>query len=137
MTPFVFGRDYRPDMMHDEANTWSQMDRLATALLFKTYPVDSITQHMVEALKEIQADKTMSNEECGHAFAALLTSPAPQMQDDYDDEYDMEDYGPEEQHNYGNQKSSFTPYANNHTKNPLQNERLKIGYQRGGGGGAS
>lgn len=31
--PFIFGRDYKPDMMHDEANTITTKEKLAYSLL--------------------------------------------------------------------------------------------------------
>ena len=42
MTPFTFGKHFRPDMMHDEANTIAQMDRLAMATKLKIQTTDSI-----------------------------------------------------------------------------------------------
>ena len=69
MVPFIFGRDYRPNMMPDEANKLTQVERLAISLIFKTYATDSIVEHMVSSLKEIQQEKTLSNEECGEQFA--------------------------------------------------------------------
>ena len=113
--------------MMDEANQLSQIERIAISFIFKTYSKDSILENLLGSLKEIQSEKTLSNEECGKEFAALLTRPPPDHHDeyDYDDEYgDEDDYGHEEYHSANMQ---------NNRRNPFTNERLKQSSNARGG----
>ena len=106
MVAFQYGKDYKPDMMMDEANQLSQIEKIAITFLTKMYSKDCILESLLVSLKEIQKEKTLSNEDCGKEFAALLTRPPPEIHydDDYDDEYgDEDDYGHEEFHHHANQ----------------------------------
>jgi len=62
MAPFTFGKDFRPDMVNDEANVLSQIDRMTVAFQTKSHTTDSILEHMILTLKVVQKDKTWSNE---------------------------------------------------------------------------
>ena len=69
-------------------------------MLCKLYKEDSVLESLLNQLREIQKEKTMTNEECGKEFANLLTRPPPEpILDEYGDEYgDEYDYGPEDYH---------------------------------------
>ena len=81
----------------------SQIDKFGIQWTCKLYKSDSILEALIDQLKEIQKEKTFSNEECGKEFANLLTKPPPEPvvvhHDDYYDEYgDEYDYGAEDYH---------------------------------------
>ena len=65
MSPFTMGRSYRPDMKHDEANTLTQMDRMQIQHFQKQLKGDSIYEHLMNELKEIQVEKDLTNEQMG------------------------------------------------------------------------
>ena len=74
---------------------------MALANSLKELPEDSILEYLQANLKEIQSDKTWSNEDTGREFATILTRPVVKqiMNNDYydEDDYGVEDYGMEMQ----------------------------------------
>ena len=65
MTPFTFGKEYRPDMMHDEANVLSQMDKFGIGIRLKVNEQDSVFEHWYARLLEIKSEKAMTVEKIG------------------------------------------------------------------------
>ena len=68
----------------------------------KFMQTESVFEHWLPRINQIKTDKEWTAEKTGIDFADLLIKepPAPQVimqkqNDDYDDEYGDEDYGPE------------------------------------------
>ena len=78
MTPFVFGRDYRPDMMNDEANIFSQMDKFSIGMIVKNNQIESIFEFWLTRIYEIRSDKNWQNFKVGKDFADLLIKEPPE-----------------------------------------------------------
>ena len=142
MVPFVFGKDFTPNMPHDQASVLSGIDRMAFQYYNKTQNGDpTIFEAMYRQLQKIKQKKLWTNLDVGESFADLLVKePEPpvvimqQPQYDYYDEYGPEDYGHEEipvSHVAGGR---FRNVTTNKTGggNPLQNAKLKMGTQAAG-----
>ena len=59
-------------MPKDQVNTLSKMDQFRMSQQVKNFTEDSILENMIDKLKDIQKNKTLSNYDVGNSFAELL-----------------------------------------------------------------
>ena len=101
MVNFQFGKDYRPEMPKDQVNTLSKMDQFMISEQVRNFTEDSIMENMIDKLKDIQKNQTLSNYDVGNGFAELLIKKPEvvYMQQEEDEEDDDE----EEEGSYGDE----------------------------------